>query len=199
MHLLSQLPSWMYARQQPLVAGLLVLTLLAASLGIPILVAPPQDLSQPFPCMSHRCGCGSADACWRGCCCMTLSQKLAWAREHGVTPPAYALAQAKEEAKATAPCGSCCQHRNKRSPEQETVKHDAPSPGVGLGLVLTNDFRRCQGLSTLWLTLSHALPPRVAVSAAPFRPLPGLWLAETSQSAESLALSPATPPPRHSS
>lgn len=191
MHLLSRLPRWINDRQQPLVAGLLVLSIMAVSLGVPVLIAPPQDLSQPFPCMDHRCGCGSAEACWRGCCCMTLAQKLAWAEEHGITPPKYALAQAEKESQETAARGSCCQH-------QKTVTKALPVSGLGLGLVLTNDFRRCQGLSTLWLTLSHALPPRVDTSVPRYRPLPGPWLAADSQSAESLPLSPATPPPRHS-
>jgi hypothetical protein len=202
MHLLSRLPRWMHDRQQPLVAGLLVLSMLATSLGVPVLVAPPLDVSQPFPCMSHRCGCGSAAACWRGCCCMTLAQKLAWARDHGITPPAYVLAQVREETQKVASCGagSCCPKRKQSSPvtNQETVKKHSPPPSVELGLVLVNDYRRCQGLSTLWLTLSHALPPRLETSAPRYRPAPGTWLAVTSQSAESLPLSPDTPPPRHS-
>jgi len=201
MHFLSRLPRWINDRQQPLVAGLLVLSMLATSLGVPVLVAPSLDTSQPFPCMSHRCGCGTADACWRGCCCMTLAQKLAWAKEHGITPPEYALAQAREDGRNLSSCGSgsCCRHSKQASPiaTQETAEKETP-PDSGVGLILVNDFRRCQGLTTLWLTLSHALPPRMETSEPRYRPSPSSWLAVTSQSAESIALSPATPPPRHS-
>ncbi|MCE9527475.1 MAG: hypothetical protein K8R36_15640 [Planctomycetales bacterium] len=96
MQLLNRLPKWFGARQQPLVAGFLVICVMAASLGVPVILKPQRDLSRPFPCMHHRCGCSSADACWGGCCCMTSAQKLAWAKEHGVTPPDYAIALAQQ-------------------------------------------------------------------------------------------------------
>jgi len=111
MYLLPLILRWFVARQQSLVAAVVAVALLAASLGVPVLIEPERDISRPFPCMHHRCGCGSADACWHGCCCMTLAQKLAWAKEHGVTPPDYALAQAGHEehdaVDAPRSCGSC--------------------------------------------------------------------------------------------
>src|SRR6185503_19775254 len=97
MYLLTPIPRWIVAHQQPLLAAVVAMALLAASLGVPVFIEPQRDTSRPFPCMHHRCGCASAAACWHGCCCMSLAQKLAWAKEHGVTPPDYALAQAGHE------------------------------------------------------------------------------------------------------
>ena len=37
----------------------------------------------------------SAEQCWRSCCCHTLAERFAWAREHNVRPPEYAIAAAK--------------------------------------------------------------------------------------------------------
>jgi len=194
MQLLNRFPKWFIARQRPLVAGLLAICVMAASLGVPVALEPQRDTSRPFPCMHHRCGCGSADACWHGCCCMTLAQKLAWAKEHGVTPPDYALAKAEHEehdaVDAPRSCGSCSRH----GCEVAVAKR----AGSQIGLVLSEDFRRCNGLASLWLTIGHALPPRVETSVPRYQPAPVGWLVESSQSAESLALSPATPPPRHS-
>ena len=195
MYLLTPIPRWIVVRQQLLVAAMVAIALLAASLGVPVLIEPERDTSRPFPCMHHRCGCGSAEACWHGCCCMTLAQKLAWAKEHGVTPPEYALAQAGheglDESNSPKVCGSCS-HRH--GCESSTAK----TAGRKVGLVLSEDFRRCNGLASLWLTIGHALPPRVETNVPRYQPAPVAWLVETSQSAESLPLSPATPPPRHS-
>jgi hypothetical protein len=47
-----------------------------------------------FPCAKSPCGCASAEQCWRSCCCHTLAERFAWAREHGVRPPEYAIAAA---------------------------------------------------------------------------------------------------------
>jgi hypothetical protein len=203
MHLLLRLPRWLSSHQQTLVAGLVVLSVVAGTLGVPVILKPQRDLSRPFPCMHHRCGCASADACWGGCCCMTSAEKLAWAKEHGVTPPDYALALAQQEEKQSPrSCGSCSHHHGSesgaKSLAQATTKESEASTGTGIGLVLSEDFRKCNGLSSLWLSMGHALPPKVEAIVPRYKLAPVSWLAVTSQSAESLSLSPATPPPRHS-
>lgn len=206
MHLLPGIPRWFTSRQRTLVAGLVVLSIVAGSLGVPVILEPQRDVSRPFPCMHHRCGCASADACWGGCCCMTSAEKLAWAKEHGVTPPDYALALAhqneQEEKQSPRSCGSCSRDHGSesgaKSIAQKTTKEPVGSPGTGIGLVLSEDFRKCNGLSSLWLSMGHALPPKVEAIAPRYKPAPVSWLAVPSQSAESLSLSPATPPPRHS-
>jgi hypothetical protein len=187
--------------RQRFVAALVVVSLLCASLGLPTWIEPVKDLSQAFPCMHHRCGCASAEACWRGCCCMTAAEKLAWAEEHGVTPPAYAIAQAKA-APARACGGSCCQHDHvAASPESvdesaSKLAHEQAAPAGSLALVLSSQYRHCQGLTAFWLMLGQALPPAEDASDAAFEHVAGEWLRVVSQpSAESRAISPAEPPP----
>ena len=201
MHFGAQIPRWFLSRQQPLVAGALVFALLAGTLGVPVLVDSRRDLSRPFPCMHHRCGCGSADSCWHGCCCMSLAQKLAWAKENGVTPPDYALAPAEEEVCALhdehdSPqgCSSC----SSKNGVCKTEAADDNDHSVELGLIKIEDFRRCNGLASLWLTIGCALPPKIETKMQRYDAAPSDWVRVASQSAESLALSPATPPPRHS-
>lgn len=184
-------PRWLRTRRQPVVAALVALSLLGSSLGIPVIIEPAKDISRPYPCMHHRCGCASAEACWQGCCCLTRDQKLAWAKQHGITPPDD-LPQKVLVQKAKASCGSCCQ----ADPKTPAVQVASEKTGWSVGLVLSAEFRHCQGLSSLWLTLGHALPPQVETGAARFRLAPGSWLRVASHSAESLALAPATPPPR---
>jgi hypothetical protein len=203
MHYGARIPRWFFRQQQPLVAGALVLALLVGSLGIPVLVNPERDLSQPFPCMHHRCGCGSAESCWQGCCCMTLSQKLAWAKEHGITPPDYALAAAEQDdcgvnegAEPPKTCGSCSKHQQNCQTDETEAAGDGHS--LELGLVKIEDYNRCNGLASIWLTIGHALLPKVDVKLPRTEPAPNSWDRVASQTAESFALSPATPPPRHS-
>ena len=56
-----------------------------------------KDQSQPYPCQHRPCGCRSADQCWKSCCCFTNVQKIAWARQHKVTPPAFVVEAARKE------------------------------------------------------------------------------------------------------
>jgi len=65
-------------------------------------------------------------------------------------------------------------------------------------VIKVEDFRRCNGLASLWLTIGCALPPKVETKMQRYDAAPSDWVRVASQSAESLALSPATPPPRHS-
>ncbi len=70
------------------VAGVTLLAYLAASIGVPLPTGVAKDLSRPFPCQHHSCGCLNAEQCWQRCCCFTRDQRLAWAHEHDVIPPA---------------------------------------------------------------------------------------------------------------
>lgn len=196
----NRLAKFLRHRRQRLVAVLVALSVVVASIGVPFALESAKDTSQPYPCMHHRCGCGSAEACWRSCCCMTQAQKLAWAKEHGVTPPDYALAQAEQEEPKS--CGSCGHHQGCES-EPTTVAHTTTdevkkSAGLGVGLVLSEDFRRCHGLASVWLTFGHALLPKMESRVPRFQPAPIAWLAIASQSADSPPLSLDTPPPRQS-
>ncbi len=59
--------------------------------------ASGKDTSVPFPCMQKSCGCRNAEDCWRGCCCYTNTQKLAWAKKNSVDVPDYVVEAAKQE------------------------------------------------------------------------------------------------------
>ena len=72
---------------------LVVFALTAAGVPIPAGKATQKN-GELFPCATSQCGCASAEQCWSACCCHTLAERLTWAREHGVAPPAFALAEA---------------------------------------------------------------------------------------------------------
>lgn len=65
-----------------------------------------KDQSQPFPCRNRPCGCQTADQCWKKCCCFTNTQKLAWAKANGVTPPAFVMTAALKEENAETKAGN---------------------------------------------------------------------------------------------
>ncbi len=80
-----------------LVGGLLIAAYVVVAAGIPLpTVSRPAKSGELFPCAASGCGCDSAEKCWRSCCCHTLAERLAWAEKNGVTPPAFALAEAAE-------------------------------------------------------------------------------------------------------
>jgi hypothetical protein len=85
------------------IAVVLLLGLLLGIAGVPVVTVTKKDRSRPYPCQNHSCGCASADECWHHCCCLNNQQKLAWARENGVTPPDFVIAAAaREQAEAVA-------------------------------------------------------------------------------------------------
>lgn len=89
-------------------------------------VTQEKDQSQPYPCQHRPCGCKSAEQCWKSCCCFTNVQKIAWARQHKVTLPAFVVEAAKKEQAeqdaektvdvAKSPCKHCCQKQAVESP-----------------------------------------------------------------------------------
>lgn len=98
------------------VALLVLFAVCAAAIPIPlgVIYRQPKDSSQPFPCQHCSCGCKNAEQCWINCCCFTPSQKLAWAKANGVTPPWYAakVTEKTSELAAKSTCEKC-----------ESVKH----------------------------------------------------------------------------
>lgn len=91
------------------------------ALGVPVpLVSTAKRAVERFPCESSRCGCSTAEQCWRSCCCHPLDQRLAWAKRHGVQPPKFVLDESRRAgtSKLTPAEGapSCCKSSGEQSP-----------------------------------------------------------------------------------
>jgi hypothetical protein len=178
---------------------------LAGTVGVPIVLIDGnhKDRSQPYPCMDHPCGCRSAEACWRGCCCFTMAQKLVWAKAHGVMPPAFVVAAAKSEAKITS-CrksnSTCCDtHDHSSAPDHGSDIAPAPevepkNSGFQVVLVLAEDSRRCHGLAPLWFLLGAAMPTPYLECSIDL--LPTGEVTVFSPKLASLSVRPDVPPPR---
>ncbi len=92
------------------VSLLVLVAVCAAAVPSPlgVIYREVKDISEPFPCQHCSCGCKNAEQCWINCCCLTPAQKIAWAKEHGVTPPWYAAQVEQTKAKtAAAACEKC--------------------------------------------------------------------------------------------
>ena len=80
-----------------IVSAVLLAAYVVTAAGVPVPIgAKPQAGGEAFPCAACGCGCGSAEQCWRSCCCHSLAERVAWAREHNVRPPEYAVAEAQQ-------------------------------------------------------------------------------------------------------
>jgi hypothetical protein len=133
MHLLRRIPSWRSLPRR-LCAGLTLLAYLATALGLPLPAAGRPKDGEPFPCQDHPCGCRTAEQCWRGCCCFTPEQRLAWAKANNIEPPAYAEKpkpatswrttrlrdRGQGNQSATSSC-SCCPPQSVASPKSANI------------------------------------------------------------------------------
>lgn len=156
--------------------GLVLLGYVLSALGIPIPVRATPATSQPFPCQHRACGCRTAQQCWEKCCCFTHEQKLAWARQHGVEPPAIARQQ-------TSDCCQTCEATPEPAAKPTTTWFSAFSA------------RGCRGEGTNWLSAVPALPP-APLSTWSYDWTPAEWL-PSSNDIFSLQTSAALdPPPR---
>jgi len=189
---------------------------LGGTIGVPVVLTNrgTKDRSQPYPCMDHACGCRSAEACWRSCCCFTNGQKLAWAAENGVKPPEYVFAAAAKEKPATAVARcceshgktcceqkmSCCEHEDESSHVQAEVVHQEReevelSDGWSIEFVSAIEARKCQGQAELWLALG-AVAPAPAKVELNLEALAVGSVENVCPSLVSVAISPDAPPPR---
>jgi hypothetical protein len=186
---------------------------LATNLGISLpLAASKTDV--PYPCMHHHCGCTSPEQCWRHCCCMSLVEKLIWARNNRVTPPDYVLAEAHqygiewEAFCATAPpeqrddcccCRGCCAAKHEH-PEASCCesKHESLSRQNGHetdDLVCLITALACRGVDTNSIGVVISLPPPEICQPLQLLAVSELFLAPAQQFV-SPAFQPPTPPPR---
>lgn len=184
------------------VAALLLLSFTLCFSGLPVYRMPEKDRSKPFPCQDNPCGCADAETCWRDCCCNTHAQKIAWAKEHGVTPPAYVFELAKAERAAAKSCcrtsaaASCCKSKGGGACCEKPAAKKKSSPGASKGGWVTWIGRqKCRGFSPNWLLLGHSIPLGAAVTApAPEGLREVIYLPVAS--APSVFDAPEAPPPR---
>jgi hypothetical protein len=203
-----------------LLAVALLMAYITTATGVPLpLGRLTRNSAELYPCAGGCCGCRSAEQCWRSCCCHTLAERLEWAREHGVQPPAYTIAAAKlsgidvsflacrRGAVAKMLDHSCCVARTHRALPTCCQKHLAAQPGQTCWEDRTGSRRHqsqnnfvglqalsCQGLSMHWLA---AIPPLiVAPPAFSHEPPLVVWLRPaTSDAVEHISTDPAVPPP----
>jgi len=102
--------------------------------GLPVPFAIGQTTAEeasattPYPCQGHRCGCRSAEQCWKACCCMSDLEKRMWAERNGVPLPDYLLSPAAVVAEVSSTtvhqaepaARSCCKRASSRSPAKPT-------------------------------------------------------------------------------
>lgn len=193
--------------------------MIACAVGIPLPMQPrganSKSAAEPFPCMNCPCGCRNAETCWQDCCCYTQQEKLAWARDKGITPPAYVVAAAGREVSAqkivckksesccqrTTKVASCCSARSNRSCCSNKVACTQPATQPRLASQRRSSTAtiiqalRCQGIS-----LSTAMLPPTVVTPPTVRPelLPLAGSAAVLDDILNYQLgpSPDTPPPQ---
>ncbi len=77
----------------------LAVSFIVTAAGIPLPtgrnLSAGEKSNEQFPCATSSCGCRTAAQCWESCCCHTLAERLAWAKQNGVRPPALAIATAR--------------------------------------------------------------------------------------------------------
>ena len=183
-----------------LIALTMVAALAACTLGIPLPIPVEKSTTEAFPCMNCPCGCKTAEKCWRDCCCHTHAEKLAWARDNGVTPPAYVLAAAQQPSCCSkkAATSSCCSSHAKTKCCGSKSACQQPKPKLTRKIsstVLVLMAQRCQGLtSSLTALPPSVMPPQITkpLATPPFRVA---GLANDLLSPGPLAV-PDTPPPQ---
>jgi len=200
-----RLPRWL--RFQRLLATALVgaalVGFVTANLGIPLIVADAgvaadgaggteKDKSVPFPCQDRPCGCLSADACMRSCCCFSAEERLAWFRSHNITPlpELIAAAKAKGHRESHGECAHCVKAEQKpvasgccttqkattanggsqvidnAIPTDETAATSPESKGWRVVVVIGSFAAKCHGMGPWSVTGVLAVPPAAEVMYA---------------------------------
>jgi hypothetical protein len=175
--------------------------------GIPLPLPVEKDVSRPFPCQHHQCGCATADQCWRSCCCYSHEEKVAWARAHGVHLPAELLVVSQPNSGKSDSCcaassedeclahvdpqkredSACCHHQREPAPPAE---HESHRDGlIGIRALA------CQGGSAVWLLLATATPPTLEIVFEPDFASREL-LPAVDEHLHGLLWAPEPPPPR---
>jgi hypothetical protein len=183
-----------------LLSILVMASLFFGSGGVPVVVRISKDRSQPYPCMDNPCGCSSADECWHHCCCHTNREKVAWAREHGVTPPDFVIAAAEKEEKESSAAQACCPHPGcAKCAARAAAAQAASKPGkkarLRFRLVLVDMARRCGNMAQVWSLFGPALPVRLETAWSFDQKVVGRVI-EAPVLDTSVPLPPPVPPPK---
>ena len=197
---ISDLPSCLLAR----LAGWSLLFCMGVGIvGIPLPESKTLLDLAIFPCMDCPCGCNTATQCWDECCCYSDSQKIAWAKSHGVEPPEFLVSRCANAdnappKKSTCCCcssSSCCQSKSDLTEScSGSVPGDAASQPEKTTMVLWQSAQRCKGIDLLWNLLSHGWLPNEAMPDIALREPPFLgYLAVINDSAVSFR-DPPDPP-----
>ncbi len=175
-------------RRGPVGIAALVLAFWVASVGVLpstgiLAKAARESAGERYPCQGGRCSCSSAYECWTACRCKSMSEKVAWAHEHGVPVPSYADLTLVS-APPSAPACPLCVTEDSAAPDAE------PAPPVTLSPL------GCKGLEILTaFAVPTTLRPRPTVvpgaDTPKARPLAAHNLAFSSRTID---LDP--PPPR---
>jgi hypothetical protein len=148
--------------------ALLLALYVTTAAGIPLPAARSAKSGERFPCESCPCGCDSAEHCWRSCCCHTLAERIDWARENGVRPPEFVIAQARAEninlawlggrgAPSTAPKSCCVAHADDTKPR---CPHCARHHDKTTGQFVAWQALGCHGQSANWI---YTVPTMIVV------------------------------------
>jgi hypothetical protein len=174
-----------------LFAGLALFSYALNGIGLPLPATHVKDHSVPFPCQDHSCGCGSAEQCWRHCCCFTVQERWAWAQTHDVEPPAYAEQLCGEETHPDhgSQVRCCHDHRN------HAVSKSQSASGILPRWILSFSVLQCRGLATLWISSGAVAPPPPVTTWSPCL-LPSGWVWSPDISPITEVVCPLDPPPR---
>lgn len=187
--------------------------LLVSSVGLPLPTIAMKDGSKPFPCLKRACGCQTADDCWKKCCCFTDEEKLAWARENGVTPPdevvARVAARRGQPEQVAENSGSCCHHTAKscchesksESTNGSCCHSTKPAKDSGVSstevrFVVALEAAKCSGVQLSWICVKVGMTPPAPVIAPTFMAGLVTWFDILDMESDSLPPEPVAPPPR---
>ncbi|MCR9116394.1 MAG: hypothetical protein NXI22_05510 [bacterium] len=185
-------------RAPQLIITLVIVSLCAAHAPIPVPLgsATGKDLSRPFPCQNRPCGCRTAAQCWKKCCCFSDEEKLAWARQNGVTPPDFVVQNAAEASIAqcapkASSCGCCAKGD---APAEPALSKEKTGSDLSYIVVIGAFAQHCQGGGDGLFVL----PPAIVFTQPRWnatQPFAG-WLRPQSIISHGRTAEPPVPPPR---
>ncbi len=149
------------------VSILLLAVMIAGLTGLP-LIKPSPTVEGRYPCENCPCGCSSAEFCWDKCCCHSDEEKLQWAFENNVIPPAFLVARVSQATtnvvcnteNATKAC-CCCSKSAKPSiceiqAAPSSAEQAPQESSTAVRMVLLADAAKCHGVQWLWSIFTAA-------------------------------------------